>query len=150
MVLLSPWFRAPEWRSLRLTGCIATGLSAFAPIGHAWYLWGSAYLVGIGVPYYLLEGAFLLAGCYIYQVGTLPRDQNSSTHISETSARVAVSRPVRYLGPLAYPVARLCGLVHCRTYWGSMECTRIQSTAYVPIGAAVVIPCRGRPYLGIV
>lgn len=72
MVPLSPWFRAPEWRSLRLASCIATGLSTFAPIGHAWYLWGSAHLVDIGVPYYLLEGAFLLVGCYIYQVGTLP------------------------------------------------------------------------------
>jgi adiponectin receptor len=74
MVLLSPRFRAPERRGLRLASCIATGMSAFAPIGHAWYLWGSAHLIGNGVPYYLLEGAFLLAGCYIYQVGVLPRD----------------------------------------------------------------------------
>lgn len=43
MVLLSPWFRAPEWRGLRLASCIATGMSAFAPIGHAWYLWGTAH-----------------------------------------------------------------------------------------------------------
>lgn len=150
MVLLSPWFRAPEWRSLRLASCIATGLSAIAPIGHAWYLWGSAHLMGIGVPYYLLEGAFLLIGCYIYQVGTLPRDQNASAYISETSARVAVSRSVRYLGPLAYLVACPCGLVHCRSYWGSMECARLQSTAYVPIRVAVVIPFRGRSSLGIV
>lgn len=47
--------------------------------------------MGIGVSYYLLEGAFLLIGCYIYQVGTLPRDQNASAYISETSARIAVS-----------------------------------------------------------
>ncbi|KAJ5699129.1 hypothetical protein N7462_001134 [Penicillium macrosclerotiorum] len=66
LVLLGPWFRAPEWRTLRLASFIATGMSAFAPIGHAWYLWGYHYLFRIGVPYYLLEGALLLTGCYIY------------------------------------------------------------------------------------
>lgn len=48
--------------------CIATGMSAFAPIGHAWYLWGHEHLLRIGIPYYLLEGGFLLFGCYLFQV----------------------------------------------------------------------------------
>lgn len=47
-------------------------MSAFAPIGHAWYLWGYAHLLRIGVPYYLLEGVFLLAGCYVFAVGITP------------------------------------------------------------------------------
>lgn len=51
-----------------MVSCIATGMSAFAPVGHAWYLWGHAYLLRIGVPYYLLEGVFLLAGCYVFEV----------------------------------------------------------------------------------
>lgn len=71
-MLLSPWFRGPEWRTLRLLTCIATGMFAFAPIGHAWYLWGLDHLIHIGVPEYLLEGVLLLTGCYIYQVGRFP------------------------------------------------------------------------------
>ncbi|KAJ5813509.1 hemolysin-III related protein [Penicillium pulvis] len=67
IILLSPWFRGPEWRFVRLSSCIATGLFAFAPISHAGYLWGPRYLLRIGVPYYLLEGALLLVGCYFYQ-----------------------------------------------------------------------------------
>jgi uncharacterized metal-binding protein len=56
LVLRSPWFQFPEWSNLRLASCISTGLSALAPIGHTWYLWGTFHLVGVGVPYYLLEG----------------------------------------------------------------------------------------------
>ncbi|KAJ5092638.1 hypothetical protein NUU61_007508 [Penicillium alfredii] len=70
-LVLRPWFRATEWRTLRLASCVANGLSAFAPIGHAWYLWGRTYLMHIGVSYYLLEGALLLAGCYVWEVGVV-------------------------------------------------------------------------------
>jgi hypothetical protein len=98
LVLLGPWFQAPEWRNLRLASCISTGLSAFAPIGHAWYLWGTSHLVGVGVPYYLLEGAFLLAGCYVYQVSALFCNHLVSELMFilflETSARVLVSRQI--------------------------------------------------------
>ncbi|KAJ5919319.1 ADIPOR-like receptor SPBC12C2.09c [Penicillium verhagenii] len=65
--LLSPWFRGSQWRFVRLSSCIATGLFAFAPISHAGYLWGPGYLMRVGVPYYLLEGALLLFGCYLFQ-----------------------------------------------------------------------------------
>lgn len=69
MALLSPQFRGPEWRSFRLASFICTGLSAFAPIGHACVLWGESYLWKIGVQYYLLEGLFLIIGCYFWEVG---------------------------------------------------------------------------------
>ncbi|KAI9933795.1 hypothetical protein ASPWEDRAFT_105127 [Aspergillus wentii DTO 134E9] len=67
ITLLSPRFTGPEWRSFRLASFICTGLSAFAPIGHAWVLWGPEYLAAIGVPYYLLEGVFLIIGCYFWE-----------------------------------------------------------------------------------
>lgn len=67
-ILLSPRFRGPEYRLFRLSSFIATGLSAFAPIGHAWVLWGPVYARGIGVPYYFLEGLFLIIGCYLWEV----------------------------------------------------------------------------------
>ncbi|KAJ5110238.1 hemolysin-III related protein [Penicillium argentinense] len=67
VILLSPWFCDEEWRSLRLFSCIAIGLSAVAPISHAGYLWGYDYLLGIGVPYYLLEGVLLLVGCFVFR-----------------------------------------------------------------------------------
>ncbi|GIK06178.1 hypothetical protein Aspvir_001822 [Aspergillus viridinutans] len=66
VALLSPRFRGPEWRSFRLGSFICTGLSAFAPIGHACVLWGVSYLWKIGVQYYLLEGLFLIIGCYFW------------------------------------------------------------------------------------
>ncbi|OJJ43150.1 hypothetical protein ASPZODRAFT_136707 [Penicilliopsis zonata CBS 506.65] len=66
-ILLHPRFRGPEWRMFRLWSFISTGLSAFAPIGHALLLWGPGHVWGIGVPYYLLEGVFLLVGCYFWE-----------------------------------------------------------------------------------
>ncbi|BDD61602.1 hypothetical protein MPDQ_004577 [Monascus purpureus] len=41
ITLLSPKFRGPQFRSLRLAAFIGTGLSAIAPIGHVWLAWGS-------------------------------------------------------------------------------------------------------------
>lgn len=67
-VLLSPRFRGPEYRLFRLGSFIVTGLSSLAPIGHVWILWGPAYVRGIGVPYYFLEGLFLIIGCYLWEV----------------------------------------------------------------------------------
>ncbi|RLL92871.1 hypothetical protein CFD26_100068 [Aspergillus turcosus] len=67
VALLSPQFRGPEWRSFRLASFICTGLSAFAPIGHACVLWGVPYLWKMGVQYYLLEGLFLIIGCYFWE-----------------------------------------------------------------------------------
>lgn len=68
VVLLIPHFRGPEFRSLRLASFISTGLSAFAPIGHVWLVWGSTRLQRMGVPYYCMEGALLLIGCYFWEV----------------------------------------------------------------------------------
>lgn len=70
-ILLSPRFRGPDWRLFRLGSFVATGLSAFAPIGHAWVLCGPLYVWGIGVPYYLLEGVLLVIGCCFWEVDTL-------------------------------------------------------------------------------
>ena len=68
IVLLCPNFRGPEFRGLRLASFIATGLSAFAPIGHAWFVWGSTRLKHMGVPYYFVEGVLLFIGCYFWEV----------------------------------------------------------------------------------
>lgn len=68
IALLTPKFRGPEWRSFRLGSFVCTGLSAFAPIGHAGTLWGLPYIARIGVPYYLLEGLLLGIGCYFWEV----------------------------------------------------------------------------------
>ena len=71
VVLLIPHFRGPEFRSLRLASFISTGLSAFAPIGHAWLVWGSTRLEQMGVSYYVVEGMLLFAGCYFWEVSRL-------------------------------------------------------------------------------
>lgn len=69
ITLLSPKFRGPQFRSLRLAAFIGTGLSAIAPIGHVWLAWGSNRLEKMGVPYYFLEGVLLFIGCYFWEVG---------------------------------------------------------------------------------
>lgn len=79
--LLNPRFSGPEWRRVRLGGFIGTGLSAFAPIAHAWVLWGPVYLWNIGVPYYLLEGLLLFIGCWFWEVCLNHRPRSASnTH----------------------------------------------------------------------
>ncbi|PLN81668.1 hemolysin-III related protein [Aspergillus taichungensis] len=66
IVLLSPRYKSEDHRLFRVGVLVATGLSAFAPIGHAWILWGTAYVMGIGVGWYLLEGGCLMLGCWLW------------------------------------------------------------------------------------
>lgn len=68
MILVSPKFQGPEWRVFRLRSFICTGMSAFAPIGHATLRWGPGFVARIGVPYYLGEGLLILIGCYFWEV----------------------------------------------------------------------------------
>lgn len=108
LVLRSPWFQSPEWRNLRLASCISTGLSALAPIGHTWYPWKTFHLIGVDVPYYLLDGAFLLVCCYVYEVRALFCNRLVSELMLilflETNARGFVSRQIWYLGILPHLV----------------------------------------------
>lgn len=60
------------------------------PIGHAWYLWGADYLLGIGVSYYFFEGILLLIGCYIFLVRTMflfPSDMSCRAKLTSYQTR---------------------------------------------------------------
>lgn len=98
-------------------------MSAFAPVGHAWYLWSHAHLLHIGIPYYLLEGVFLLAGCYVFAVGHRFASRRVRTdRMPEPVSRGVVARTLRYLGPLTYTVAYVRSPLHCRPCLGLAEC----------------------------
>ncbi|KAK1763230.1 mPR-like GPCR protein [Phialemonium atrogriseum] len=66
-VLLSPKFRGPRWRTFRLMTIVGTGLSGLAPLGHGIYMFGFVQMLKqSGMPYYLVEGALLGLGAFIY------------------------------------------------------------------------------------
>ena len=71
-MLLSPKFAGPQWRTFRLLSFIGTGLSALAPITPGVVLFGFAGLSKRGVPYYLVEGAFMIVGSFFYEVRIKP------------------------------------------------------------------------------
>lgn len=123
--LLNPRFNGPEWRRMRLGSFIGTGLSAFAPIAHAWVLWGPMYLWNVGVPYYLLEGLLLLIGCWFWEVRltTHPTQHLILTVLTvEKIPRILIPRQIRHLGPLTHHMAHLRYTRHPRAYRRSTQC----------------------------
>lgn len=120
MLLLNPRFSGPEWRSFRLGCFVGTGLTAFAPIAHALVLWGPTYVCGIGVPYYLLEGLFLIIGCYFWEVGSTPIIKRDMANLNRGE-----SRNVYIQGDLISGVIRIrfgmC-LLRCRLALISVDC----------------------------
>ncbi|RAL07704.1 hemolysin III family protein [Aspergillus homomorphus CBS 101889] len=66
-VMVTPRFQGPKFRLFRALTFVATGLSGFAPLIHGIKLFGiSQMMIQSGMPYYLIEGAFLLTGALIY------------------------------------------------------------------------------------
>ncbi|RAH63891.1 hemolysin III family protein [Aspergillus aculeatinus CBS 121060] len=66
-IMISPRFRGPEFRTFRALTFVATGLSGFAPLIHGIKMFGlSQMMIQSGMPYYLIEGAFLLMGALVY------------------------------------------------------------------------------------
>lgn len=78
VALLSPKFRGPRFRSLRLSSFICTGLLGVLPVAHMWIVAGSSKLGYLGVPYYILEGLLLFIGCFFWEVC------NIATQFSDT------------------------------------------------------------------
>ncbi|KAK3901663.1 hemolysin-III channel protein Izh2 [Staphylotrichum tortipilum] len=67
VILLSPKFRGPKWRTFRVLTFVTTGLSGFAPLAHGIQMFGFAQMMRqSGMPYYLAEGALLALGAVIY------------------------------------------------------------------------------------
>lgn len=68
--MLNPKFQGQKFRVFRALAFIATGLSGFAPLIHGVKMFGfSQMMKQSGMPYYLIEGGFLLLGALIYVVG---------------------------------------------------------------------------------
>ncbi|KAJ5806781.1 hypothetical protein N7474_010373 [Penicillium riverlandense] len=67
LVVVHPRLQSKEWRILRLSTFVATGLSAFAPITHASSLFPYEQLdQQAGLRYYYLEGLVLIIGVLFY------------------------------------------------------------------------------------
>lgn len=70
-VVVHPRLQSKEWRVFRLSTFVATGLSAFAPIIHACFLFPYEQLdQQAGVRYYYLEGLVIIIGVLFYAVST--------------------------------------------------------------------------------
>ncbi|EZF35383.1 hypothetical protein H109_01082 [Trichophyton interdigitale MR816] len=66
-ILLSSKFQDQKWRGFRVAVFVCTGLSAFAPITHALFLYGLKRSMNVGLPYYLTEGAIIAFAAFIYE-----------------------------------------------------------------------------------
>jgi adiponectin receptor len=68
-VATHPRLQSMEWKTLRLSTFLATGLSAFAPIMHAALIFPYDQLdKQAGLRYYYLEGILILTGVAFYAV----------------------------------------------------------------------------------
>ena len=71
LILINPRFQGRQWRTLRVCAFVGTGLSGFAPIIHGIVIFGIPQMMAqSGMPFYLLEGFFLLLGVFFYAVST--------------------------------------------------------------------------------
>lgn len=67
--MLNPRFHGPKYRTFRTLAFVGTGLSGFAPLLHGISIFGfSQMMKQSGMPYYLIEGGFLLLGALVYAV----------------------------------------------------------------------------------
>lgn len=67
--MVNPRFQGPKFRAFRALTFVSTGLSGFAPLIHGVKMFGvSQMMKQSGMPYYLIEGGFLLSGALIYMV----------------------------------------------------------------------------------
>ncbi|KAK6531819.1 hypothetical protein TWF694_002986 [Orbilia ellipsospora] len=66
-ILLNPRFQGPRYRKIRIFTFVSTGLSGFAPIIHGVWLFGvEKMMLQSGMPFYIVEGFFLLSGVVFY------------------------------------------------------------------------------------
>ncbi|PTB71301.1 mPR-like GPCR protein, partial [Trichoderma longibrachiatum ATCC 18648] len=66
-IMLNPMFHGRKFRVFRVLAFVGTGLSGFAPLIHGITIFGfSQMMKQSGMPYYLVEGAFLLLGALVY------------------------------------------------------------------------------------
>ncbi|KAI1820720.1 mPR-like GPCR protein [Xylaria intraflava] len=67
LIMVTPYFQGPRWRTFRLLVFVVTGLSGLAPIIHGIHMFGFAQMARqSGLPYYLAEGALFLIGAATY------------------------------------------------------------------------------------
>lgn len=68
-IMVTPYFQGKKFRVFRALAFVGTGLSGFAPLIHGIKMFGwSQMMKQSGMPYYLAEAGFLLAGALIYVV----------------------------------------------------------------------------------
>ncbi|KAL7940022.1 mPR-typeG-protein-coupled receptor [Trichoderma barbatum] len=68
-IMLNPNFDGKKFRVFRALAFVGTGLSSFAPLIHGVKMFGfSQMMAQSGMPYYLIEGGFLLLGALVYVV----------------------------------------------------------------------------------
>ncbi|KAJ5669169.1 mPR-like GPCR protein [Penicillium macrosclerotiorum] len=67
LIMINPKFQGQKFRAFRTLTFVTTGLSGFAPLIHGIKMFGvSQMMKQSGMPYYLVEGVFLLMGALIY------------------------------------------------------------------------------------
>jgi adiponectin receptor len=95
--MLNPYFQGQKFRAFRALAFVGTGLSGFAPLIHGIKMFGfSQMMKQSGMPYYLIEGGFLLLGALVYVVSLHNSHMmkiDSKTHDStDQVSRESISR----------------------------------------------------------
>jgi hypothetical protein len=101
---------------------VGLGASGFAPLIHGITMFGWSQMVKqSGMPYYLVEGGFLLTGSFFYAVrlqvsrgrildGNIT-DPDSCISVDQVS-RESISRQIRYMGLLPSTISHHGGVRH--------------------------------------
>ncbi|KAI1437386.1 mPR-like GPCR protein [Xylaria sp. CBS 124048] len=67
VIMTTPYFQGPRWRTFRLIVFVVTGLSGLAPIVHGIHMFGFEQMVRqSGLPYYIAEGGIFMIGAGVY------------------------------------------------------------------------------------
>lgn len=101
-VMVNPKFQGPKFRAFRALTFVATGLSGFAPLLHGVKMFGvSQMMKQSGMPYYLIEGGFLLSGALIYVVRLknfhIMKIDSDEHGFADQISRESISRQIRYI-----------------------------------------------------
>ncbi|RAL10970.1 hemolysin-III family protein, partial [Aspergillus homomorphus CBS 101889] len=96
-------------RTLRVTSLIVTGLSALIPIAHLYALRGSAYLVAVGVGWYILEGVVMIVGAVVY-LKEIPESWYPDNKVFALWSSHAFWHVLVVLGMVAHSMGLVCAM----------------------------------------
>ena len=118
VIMVHPRFQGRKFRVFRTLTFVALGASGFAPLIHGVTIFSWSQMVKqSGLPYYLVEGGFLLTGSFLYavrfpEVAMMPTGPDYYVSVDQVS-RESISGPIRRMGHLPSTISHHGGARHC-------------------------------------